>query len=143
MTSPRHRACAAILDADPAHILMVLHSHDGRTYWTLPGGGLDPGETFEQAVVREAWEETGLEVEVVAPLFDETYYPQGVAAVSRCFLVSHRPGQTVRLGHDPEQLHLEASARMLQALSWRPLAELGDDPQVARVLVALAGPMVR
>ena len=32
----------------------------GRSFWVMPGGGLEPGETFEQAVIREAHEETGL-----------------------------------------------------------------------------------
>ncbi len=32
--------------------------------WTLPGGGLDFGESPEDGAIREAWEETGLEVEL-------------------------------------------------------------------------------
>lgn len=38
--------------------------------WKFPGGGVEPGETAEQAVVREFVEETGLVVQVQAELHD-------------------------------------------------------------------------
>jgi len=30
------------------------------TFWVTPGGSLDPGESFEETLRREIWEETGL-----------------------------------------------------------------------------------
>ncbi len=47
--------------------LLLHHAEDrstGRRWWVAPGGGVDPGETFEQAARREAEEETGLALEI-------------------------------------------------------------------------------
>lgn len=53
---------AAIFD-DQERILCVRHNYgDGR--WSLPGGGLEDGETVVDALKREVREETGFEVEV-------------------------------------------------------------------------------
>lgn len=41
--------------------------------WTFPKGKLDPGETWEQAAVREVWEETGM-VAVLGPELASTQY---------------------------------------------------------------------
>lgn len=76
----RPRACAAILKGDK--ILMVCHQTPSRIYWTFPGGGVEEGETLEQAVVREVKEETGLDVKPIRLLFEKDY---GVG-ISYCYL---------------------------------------------------------
>ena len=44
---------------------IALHGHSKVRAWLPPGGHIEPNEDPVQAVVREALEETGLEVEVV------------------------------------------------------------------------------
>lgn len=45
-------------------LLLTHWNENGRTGWTLPGGGLEDFETTEQAAVREVREETGYEAEL-------------------------------------------------------------------------------
>ncbi|HDR3649321.1 TPA: NUDIX domain-containing protein [Bacillus cereus] len=42
----------------------ILFQYPGGEYWSLPAGAIELGETPEEAVVREVWEETGLKVQV-------------------------------------------------------------------------------
>ncbi|PEF32650.1 NUDIX hydrolase [Bacillus wiedmannii] len=43
----------------------ILFQYPGGEYWSLPAGAIEPGETPEEAVIREVWEETGLKVQVI------------------------------------------------------------------------------
>ena len=130
----RARVCAAILHQQ--HILMVRHEHDGLAYWTLPGGGVEPGETFEAAVIREVREETRLRVRVVRFLFEELY----LNGISYCYLAELDGDANPQLGADPEEAHLPAGQRMLRAVAWLPLEEQQEDRQVSKVLLALQNP---
>ena len=60
---PIARDAARVLLLDPAdRLLLIAHlPGDGRTVWTAPGGGLDPGETHERAAARELREEVGID----------------------------------------------------------------------------------
>src|ERR1700730_6290014 len=45
-------------------VLLVRHEKGGRSYWLVPGGGVDAGETMVEAGAREMLEETGYHVEM-------------------------------------------------------------------------------
>lgn len=45
-------------------LLMVKNYGDNGSYYTLPGGAVEAGETLQEAAIREAKEETGLDVSI-------------------------------------------------------------------------------
>jgi 8-oxo-dGTP pyrophosphatase MutT (NUDIX family) len=47
------------------HQQVLLVKRDNPALWELPGGGMLPGESPEETVVREVHEETGIAVEIV------------------------------------------------------------------------------
>ena len=54
---------AVILDGDKVLLLKRSTTDSWKPcHWALPGGGVDKGETFEQAIVREVKEETNLDI---------------------------------------------------------------------------------
>jgi 8-oxo-dGTP diphosphatase len=58
---PQRRSSRLVLLDSERRILLLQHAgNDGNAFWALPGGGLESGETFEQAAQREAVEELGL-----------------------------------------------------------------------------------
>jgi ADP-ribose pyrophosphatase YjhB (NUDIX family) len=69
MTSPQEqsggpvRCVGAIITDRAGRLLLVRRGREpGRGLWSVPGGRVEPGETDEQALVRELREETGLAV---------------------------------------------------------------------------------
>jgi 8-oxo-dGTP diphosphatase len=63
-----------LYDSDEENILMVKNKGSNSSYYTLPGGAVENGETLEDAAIREVKEETGLNVEL-----------DGIFAVSEAF----------------------------------------------------------
>ena len=55
--------CGIILEHD--NQILLQHRTD-QDVWGIPGGVMEPGETFLEASVRETYEETGLKVEQLA-----------------------------------------------------------------------------
>jgi 8-oxo-dGTP diphosphatase len=48
---------------EDGRVALIRRQRAGHTYYVLPGGGVEPGETFVEAGKREAMEELGVDVE--------------------------------------------------------------------------------
>ncbi|RJN33217.1 NUDIX domain-containing protein [Nesterenkonia natronophila] len=57
-------AYAVIIDAENRMLLPHWMEYGFGSGWTVPGGGIDPGEDPADAVVREVFEESGYRVDV-------------------------------------------------------------------------------
>ncbi|MGH2378908.1 MAG: NUDIX hydrolase [Candidatus Limnocylindria bacterium] len=64
MTDERPRQSAVLLALDGEGRVLLVQQRGGpyKGAWLLPGGGLEEGESFEEALRREVVEETCLEV---------------------------------------------------------------------------------
>lgn len=81
----RQAARAVLLDSQNRIALMHIGKYD---VYKLPGGGMDEGETLEQAFIREIKEETGCEAEKIADLgiTIEKRDEWKLVQISHCFL---------------------------------------------------------
>lgn len=81
-----------IVVRDDGTILIGKRKNSFAPYYSIPGGCIEPGETFEQAAIREAEEETNLiicEPRVIAITNNlETYVESGKHFIS-VILVAH------------------------------------------------------
>lgn len=121
------RRAARVMLLDPGDRVLLMRYDDGPpngSHWTTPGGGLNPGEDYPAAAVRELEEETGwddvtLLHEVHRRSFPMDYAGQMVFQHERLYLA--RTGQALRPIHGVEAMHASDG---IAGWRWWTLAEL-------------------
>jgi len=97
LRAPRIRV-APIVVRDHA-LLLVRHVKGDRTYWLLPGGGVDYGETLGEALLREIKEETNLDTELgELVMVNDSIPPDGHRHVVNLYFTARVTGGELRKG---------------------------------------------
>lgn len=115
----RDRSQSMVIRSD--RILLVEHELFGRDFYNLPGGGIEDGETPEQAALRELSEECNVSGKIIRPLTVE-YKPDMESRVYT-FLVEIPEEEEPVKGIDPEVPENEQS---IIDIKWLRLNEIAE-----------------
>jgi 8-oxo-dGTP pyrophosphatase MutT (NUDIX family) len=131
MKIPRPTARAIIIQGDK--IALLERNRQGKHYFVFPGGGIDPGETPEEAAVREALEETGLEIGLDRLVAEVQYHGS-----PQYYFLSHPTGGELGTGTGPEMTGPPSVLNGTYTPRWVALEEIPALPLLPASIAALA-----
>ena len=113
---------ARVVIVEDGRVALIKRVREGRTYYLFPGGGVEAGETPEQAAIREAYEELGVHVRLGELVHEEVY-----AASRFLYFSAEIVGGEFGTGEWPDHADRSRLAREKSGTHepvWLPLAEL-------------------
>jgi 8-oxo-dGTP diphosphatase len=115
--TPRDTARGIVVHDD--QILLMERWRDNLHYFSIPGGGIEPGETPEQTVIREITEETS----ILADVKRQIILMEDQASKHYIFVCEYQKGEPVLPLDAPERAHGDDN-RFLP--HWVPISSLAD-----------------
>ncbi len=119
---------AAILDGDRLLAARRIEPPELAGGWELPGGKVDPGETDEQALLRECHEELGVVIRLLDRVGGD--WPMGSTATQRVWTAEVVRGV-------PQPLEDHSELRWLEPSQWYDVEWLDADLPVVRAVLAM------
>lgn len=112
------RAVAIVIRKD--EVLLMERNNHGKAYHVFPGGGVEKGETVQEAVVREVKEETTLDIKIEKLLYHHHYLPQGDQYFYLCSYISGEP----QLGEGNEKDDMDNNTGNFYKPLWVKISEI-------------------
>jgi 8-oxo-dGTP pyrophosphatase MutT (NUDIX family) len=101
------------------YIALIKRQRDGQTYYVIPGGGMELGETPEQTAIRESWEELGLNIVIERLLAKVIFHGR-----EQFYFYARVTGGHFGTGQGPEMTGKYPSERGTYTPVWVPLKDL-------------------
>lgn len=114
----RNRSMVIITNED--RILMEKVFYDNRFFFTLPGGGIEEGETPEEAALRELEEECNVKGEIIRNLTRIRHSDGSTEYVYECKIIGN---QIPVKGYDPEE---PMDNQPIKEVCWKKIEELSE-----------------
>ena len=119
-------------------VALIERHRAGLEYYVFPGGGVDEGESPEQAAVREALEELGMEVAINQKVAEIQFGPKSRQIY---FLVEQTGGEFGSgTGEEYREADPDSSEEGTYLPVWMPIAELSSHENIYPVEVAMLVP---
>jgi len=113
------RVQTVIIENGKYILLEHLAIKENKSFWGLPGGGREPGESDEEAAFREAKEETGLDINLL-PVKHEVLLPEKKFIYSSIVTFAAYPvSGEAQTGYEPEAQVFKSYNYKLTGLKWQ------------------------
>ena|SRR4030088_2224329 len=125
------RRAARVIIFKDNQLLVIKRDKFGKQYFTLPGGGVDLGETPERALHREIYEETGFQLGASRLVFtEEAGDPFGTQYI---YLADYPGGEPV-LQSGAIEVKINELGKNLYEATWLPVSQLEESSFVSERL---------
>ncbi len=106
----------AVVSADGSKLLLGRQRRWPPHWYSTLAGFLEPGESIEEAVRREVWEESGVELSRVVIHSSQPWPFPNSLMIGAIAQAAPGTGENIYLGNDPE----------LESAKWFPIEEVRD-----------------